>query len=259
MAHEVRDPILKQARAALAAAALLAPAAAWAQAQAPVDPALTAPEAASGAAQGAGAAPGAGQGVTPLPRVDPPTTNLPEAATGTATESLTGAPSPGLSGSPDGAREVETSIDSQKYEFIQQALASGMAEVQLGQLALERAGRQEVRTFAQRMVEDHGRANDELSTIVVNIPHDLQLAPQLTEDQERMAQHLAQLSGADFDREYMAHMVQSHEQTVALYQQQVAHPDQGPLGDFAATTLPILQEHLMMARQLAQTITTAGG
>jgi putative membrane protein len=88
-----------------------------------------------------------------------------------------------------------------------------MAEVQLGKLAAEKALSQEVKQFGQRMVDDHGKANDRLKQLAttkgVNLPTELDRSTQREMDK------LAKLSGADFDREYMKHMVSDHRRTSA--------------------------------------------
>ena len=49
--------------------------------------------------------------------------------------------------------------------FIKEAADGGLAEVELGQLAVEKSSNEEVKGFAQRMVEDHGKANENLKQL----------------------------------------------------------------------------------------------
>jgi putative membrane protein len=61
---------------------------------------------------------------------------------------------------------------------------------------------------------------------------------------------LARLSGAEFDREYMKMMVKDHEKAVAEFQKQSTQSKDTDVQEFARTTLPTLQEHLTMARDI---------
>jgi putative membrane protein len=61
----------------------------------------------------------------------------------------------------------------------------------------------------------------------------------------------SKLTGEKFDREYAGHMVKDHEKAVALFEKQAKNGDAAELKDFASKTLPTLQEHLKMARDLS--------
>jgi len=88
-----------------------------------------------------------------------------------------------------------------------------MAEVQLGRLASERASDAEVKAFGQMMVNDHSQANAELKQVAsqLNVP----VATQLDQKHRDLAERLSKLTGATFDREYMAAMVEGHQEVAA--------------------------------------------
>jgi len=90
---------------------------------------------------------------------------------------------------------------------------AGMAEVQLGQLASERASDAEVKAFGQMMVTDHSRANDELKQVASQL--NVTLPTQLDSKHRDLAERLSKLRGADFDRQYMNAMVQGHQEVAA--------------------------------------------
>jgi putative membrane protein len=134
-------------------------------------------------------------------------------------------------------------------QFLMQAASSGMAEVQLGQLATERAASTEVKQFGQRMVDDHTKANKELLTLAQakNIP----VAKEPDPKYKAMAEKLVTLQGVAFDREYMAGQVADHEEAVTLFTTTAKESHDAEVKAWAAKTLPTLQEHLQMARALA--------
>jgi putative membrane protein len=85
--------------------------------------------------------------------------------------------------------------------FVHMASSGGLAEVQLGQLALERAASPEVRQFGQRMVTDHTKANQELAAVAQT--KQMPIATELDQQHRALADKLATLQGAAFDQEYL--------------------------------------------------------
>lgn len=140
--------------------------------------------------------------------------------------------------------------------FVEQAAADGMAEVELGRLAQQRAASDEVRRFGERMVQDHGRTGEELKALAgtkgIAAPADLPAA------HRRHLDRLGKLSGADFDREYTKLMVEDHRKAVALFRQQVRAGKDNELREFATRTLPTLQEHLQHVQSLSGGVRGSG-
>lgn len=132
--------------------------------------------------------------------------------------------------------------------FMIQAAQSNLAEIELSQLAVRRAASNDVKQYARQMIQDHRRANNQLS----------QLAQQkgVTLPTETDAQHqalraqLQQMSGRSFDQAYMTAMQADHEQAVALFQNQATQGRDPDLKAFAANILPRLQQHWTMARSM---------
>lgn len=133
--------------------------------------------------------------------------------------------------------------------FVTKAAQGGMAEVQLGQLAADKGQSDEVKKFGQRMVDDHGKANDQLKSIAqqkgVSVPSDLSAKDKALKDR------LSKLSGAQFDRAYMQAMVKDHKEDIAEFQKESNSGKDSDVKNFASQTLPTLQEHLKMAQQAA--------
>jgi len=133
-------------------------------------------------------------------------------------------------------------------QFVLKASEDGLAEVNHGNLAAEKANSAEVKQFAQRMVKDHTKANQELIDLAGK--KKFKLAKDMGEKHKAMQDKLAGLSGAEFDRRYMHHMAEAHEKAVALFKAEAKNGKDADLKAFAEKTLPTLQEHLKMAQQL---------
>jgi putative membrane protein len=140
--------------------------------------------------------------------------------------------------------------DSSK--FATNAAQGGMAEVELGRLATQRAGDASVREFGARMVADHSRANTELKSIAGQ--KGIQLPSDLNSEQKSEVDKLAKMSGAEFDKEYMSAMLKDHETDVKDFDTQSKEGNDPEIKAFAGKTLPTLQQHLQMAQQAAQKV-----
>ncbi len=133
--------------------------------------------------------------------------------------------------------------------FMNDAAPGGMAEVELGKLAAQKAQNPEVKAFAQKMVEDHSKAGEELKALAaqkkVMLPADV-----LPTHKEVMAK-LSKLSGADFDKEYVTAMVAAHEKDVAAFENVSKTAADADVKAFATKTLPTLKMHLEMIKGMA--------
>lgn len=156
--------------------------------------------------------------------------------------------SPSPTGSPTGSGQTNFSPSDKK--FMTEAAHGGLAEVQLGQLVLQRGGTSNaVKEFAQRMVQDHTKANNQLQQLATQ--KGVTLPTSIGKENRKVKQKLSKLSGASLDRAYIKHMVEDHQKDVSSDQRQAQQGQDPDLKAFAAQTLPILQEHLQLARSIA--------
>ena len=133
--------------------------------------------------------------------------------------------------------------------FLNEAAPGGMAEVELGSLALKQGDSQEVKSFAKRMVADHSKANHELDELATK--KKVVLKKEKTVEQKQAMDRLSKLHADAFDREYAKDMVKDHEKDVTKFQEAATNATDADVKAYAAKTLPTLREHLDMARKLA--------
>ena len=139
-------------------------------------------------------------------------------------------------------------VNDADRQFVNKAASDGVAEVELGQIATQRAARPSVRSFAERMVTDHGRSNTELSALAGS--KSIELPTTLDASQQAMRDRLSALNGADFDRAYMSEMVRDHTEDVAMFERAAEVSTDPDVKAWAARSLPMLREHLALARQV---------
>lgn len=140
-------------------------------------------------------------------------------------------------------------------QFAHKAASGNLAEVALGRMTAEKAKRDDVKQFGQRMVQDHSRANEELQAVAQRKGITLPTEPETAEQDK--AKELSQLSGEEFDRQYSRHMVEDHRKDVSMYQTMVQTGEDQDIKAYAQKTLPILEEHLRMAQAMAEEMAAA--
>ncbi|MGI8961633.1 MAG: DUF4142 domain-containing protein [Bryobacteraceae bacterium] len=133
-------------------------------------------------------------------------------------------------------------LKSSDTAFAMKAAQGGVAEVQMGKLAAEKASSPDVKAFGQQMVDDHTKANDDLKSVAgkkaMTLPGDMNAHQQATHSK------LEKLSGAAFDRAYVKDMVKDHEEDVKEFQKEANSGKDEDIKGFASRTLPVLQGHL---------------
>jgi putative membrane protein len=138
--------------------------------------------------------------------------------------------------------------DAPDAKFVEKASAAGMAEVALGKLGAAQGQSQEVKTFGQKMVDDHTKANDELKTIATG--KSIPVSPQPMASDTKAAARIANMKGTEFDAAFKKKMVADHEKVVKMFTTESTSGKDPDLKAFATKMLPDLKEHLQMAQQL---------
>ena len=156
------------------------------------------------------------------------------------------------------AGAVEQKSTGKVRDFVAEAASGGMMEVELGRHAATHAASDRVKDFGRRMVDDHQKANDELKQ--VSQRESITLPATMSKRDRQEVDKLMKLRGAAFDRAYMDAMVTDHEKDVAKFREQSRSAADPDVRDFAARTLPTLESHLQMARDVSAEVhrTTSG-
>ncbi|HEY9402357.1 MAG TPA: DUF4142 domain-containing protein [Pyrinomonadaceae bacterium] len=147
-----------------------------------------------------------------------------------------------------GAGNMAT-VNSSDRKFAMTAAMGGMAEVEMARLALTKASSDAVKQYAQKMIDDHTTANAELMQIASAKGITLPTAPDAKH--RAMMMKMEKLSGAEFDRQYiMMAGHKDHQKMEKLFRDESMRGRDADLKAFAARTLPVVQQHLQMARDL---------
>jgi putative membrane protein len=153
---------------------------------------------------------------------------------------------PGANSPTNTPETMPAKVDDKK--FVKDAALGGMSEVELGKLAVQKASDDNVKQFAQKMIDDHTKANDQLKQVASkeNIP----VPDTLDSKHKSQIDKLAKLSGPDFDKAYAKEQLKDHQSDVKDFSAEAQAGSDPNVRAFASSTLPVLQQHLELAKNL---------
>lgn len=134
-------------------------------------------------------------------------------------------------------------------QFASIASVSSMFEIESSKLAQEKASSDEVKAFAEQMIADHTKAGEDMTRAATE--EGVAPATELDQQHQEIMDNLSSLSGEEFDMAYIQAQVQAHDEAVALFDGYSSNGQDGALKQFAAATLPALEEHQAHAHELA--------
>jgi len=158
---------------------------------------------------------------------------------------------------PDNREEAVEEQNDQKFddthmeddaEFVMNAADGGMMEVELGKLAQQKASDDRVKEFGQMMIDDHSKANNELSSLAQT--KNITILANVSEDKQQKIDDLSQKSGKDFDKAYMDLMVEDHQEDVDDFRDAANRAHDADVKAWAADKLPVLEQHLQKAKEI---------
>jgi putative membrane protein len=158
-------------------------------------------------------------------------------------------------GRSDTKQDRADKLARQDEKFVKEAAEGGMAEVQLGKLAQQKAQSPEVKKLAETIVKDHEAANAQLTAIGSGKGVDLPKATaEMKGDHKKLHDKLSKANGLEFDREYVKAMVDDHKKDIKKFEEQAKDGKDAELKAFAQQTVPKLKEHLQMAEQAQKSL-----
>lgn len=143
---------------------------------------------------------------------------------------------------------AETKTSSTDATFIKHAADANMTEIQLGKIAQDNSQDQAVKDFGARMVKDHTNAEDQLKPIAEKM--NVAIPDHVSKAHQELIDKVSKMKGAEFDKEYDPAMVKDHKKVIAMFEKAKSNVKDADLRKFAEDTLPVLHEHLDMAKKL---------
>lgn len=133
-------------------------------------------------------------------------------------------------------------------DFLENAAQSGHFEIEGSKLALSKSSNADVKTFAQKMVDDHGKVGAELAALASKKGYEAPTGPSLMQQAKLKT---LDMSDDGFDKRYAEMIaVTAHEEAVTLFRKASEEAKDPEVKAFAAKVLPALKEHLTLAQAL---------
>ena len=145
-------------------------------------------------------------------------------------------------------KAAQNKLEHADTSFMKKVAEDTKSELELAQLAEQKAADPQVKKFAEKIVTDHGKADEKLKALAQQENVDLPDRKSSGETTEKA--RLDRLNGADFDRAYMKHMVSDHEADINDFRKEATNSKDDNVRKFASENLPVLEAHLKMARNI---------
>lgn len=139
-------------------------------------------------------------------------------------------------------------LNSADVKFVKHEAAAGLSVVKLAELGVQKASNADVKTFAQQLVTDHTGANTELKALAVT--KGVELSEVIDPKNAETFQKLEKTTGADFDKHFLAEMVNGHKKCVSNFEEASTDSKDMQVKAFAVKILPTLKAHLAKAEAL---------
>jgi putative membrane protein len=159
-----------------------------------------------------------------------------------------------------------TKSNSKDGSFVKDATIAGLYEVEAGRIGTQKASNSEVKSFAQKMVDDHSKANSQLKSIVDK--KGISAPTAIDKKHQGELDKLNKVSADKFDKSFMDTMVKDHKKVVSMFDKEAKSGKDAELKAFASETVSVLREHERMAKDLDSRVkkekkqagtTTSGG
>ena len=134
--------------------------------------------------------------------------------------------------------------------FLRKAAEGGIAEVKLGQLAVQKGSSDEVKAFGQKMVDDHTKMNLEIAQVADSMG--VMLPKSLNKEDQAEYDKLNGLSGNEFDIEYLTFMVRDHHKDLHEFRMEAASPTDAALHNEVVKAHGVIHDHTVMVDRLAR-------
>jgi putative membrane protein len=144
-------------------------------------------------------------------------------------------------------------------DFLKEALQGDMAQVRMGQLALQKSNNEQVKQFAQQMVTDHTRMGDQMKVLAQQL--DVKEPSDLSKRDKQTIAKLQGLDGEAFDKAYVQTMLKDHKHDQAAFKQAAQQGTDPGVRQAAAQGETVISNHLQHIQEIAksQGITAKGG
>ena len=154
------------------------------------------------------------------------------------------------------ANSNQSNMNQQDRDFANTVAQANLGEIAMGNLAQQKASNDAVKQFAKTIVDDHTNAGQQLKNWASQSSFTLPTG--ITPEDSSAKASLSSASGSQFDQKFIQTQLQDHKKAIALFEKQLKEGQDPKLKEFAQTTLPVLQDHMRIAEDLAGKLGLSG-
>jgi putative membrane protein len=152
---------------------------------------------------------------------------------------------------PSRQSDMAAAVEMPDKDFVSRTVQSGMAEIQLGQLAVEKSSSEDVKEFSRKMVDDHEKIDDQMEWAAKHMG--VRLPSSISKKNKELIAKLQGLSGTEFDNEYIVAMVKDHKSDEAEFQERDRQSQNPNLKQLIEGGSPLIKQHLQTIEEIART------
>lgn len=143
-------------------------------------------------------------------------------------------------------------VGDNEAEFATNAADASLVEINLANLAISKTGNEQVKTYANMMLKDHGAANDELMALAKS--KNITLPETMSEPHQKNRNELNEKKGTDFDKKYAALIEEDHVKVLAFMEHEARKGTDPDLKAFANKMVPVTTAHLNAIRKIKSSL-----
>jgi putative membrane protein len=142
----------------------------------------------------------------------------------------------------------KSGMDANDVKFIKKTSDSGMAELKLATLGTQKAERADVKEFANMLVSDHNKSNEELASLAKT--KGVEVSAMIPAKGADAFKDLENESGKNFDKAFLDKMEKDHKACIDDFEDAEKNAKDGDLKAWVSKTLPTLRAHLDKVKEL---------
>jgi putative membrane protein len=147
------------------------------------------------------------------------------------------------------AREDRPEAVSQsERNFTMKAAQANLAEIEAARIALDKSDNNDVKAYANMIKNDHTSALEDLADLMKD--KNVQQPRSIASDTQQDISRMSNLSGGEFDREFVNMMVSDHQKAIELFLDQQSSAQNPDVKNYVDEVLPKLDMHLDQAQRL---------
>jgi putative membrane protein len=147
---------------------------------------------------------------------------------------------------------AQSDLSDRDKKFAAEAAEGNLMEIKLGELAQSNGASEEVRRLGKKMVNDHQRANEELSTLAAS--RGITLPTGLSEKGQKAVDKFSKKNGHDFDVAYTKCMVKDHKKDICKFKKEGKKGGDAQVKTWASNNVATLEQHKQLAKDACKAI-----